>query len=57
LGSPRVKVSGVWYEIRIGIVLPYIVIYEYDKSKDTVTIFRIVHGRRNITAQLLTGTF
>jgi toxin ParE1/3/4 len=51
IGAPR---PGLGPRIRIGIVLPYIVIYEYDESTDTVTIFRIVHGRRNITAKLLT---
>jgi hypothetical protein len=34
---------------------PYIVIYEYDRAKDVVTILRIVHGRRKITGKLLRG--
>jgi toxin ParE1/3/4 len=39
--------------IRIGIVPPYIVIYDYDQAADLVTILRIVHGRRRITGKLL----
>ncbi len=39
--------------VRIGIVSPYIVIYEHDAASDTVTILRIVHGRRRITGKLL----
>lgn len=46
---------GLELMTRIGIVLPYIVIYEYDENEDAVTIFRIVHGRRSLTAALLTG--
>jgi toxin ParE1/3/4 len=39
--------------IRIGIVAPFIVIYEYDEANDTVTVLRIVHGRRKITGRML----
>ncbi len=39
--------------VRIGIVSPYVVIYEHDQASDVVTIFRIVHGRRKITGDLL----
>jgi toxin ParE1/3/4 len=39
--------------IRIGVVSPYIVIYEYDVPTDLVTILRIVHGRRRITGKML----
>jgi toxin ParE1/3/4 len=35
--------------VRIGIVSPYIVIYEYDRLRDEVTLLRILHGRRNIS--------
>ncbi len=41
--------------VRIGIVSPYIVIYEYEPASGIVTIFRIVHGRRKITGDLLVG--
>jgi toxin ParE1/3/4 len=41
--------------IRIGIVFPHIVIYEHAQAADTVTVLRIVHGRRSITSKLLSG--
>lgn len=40
-------------DIRIGIVFPYVVIYDYDPAQDVVTILCIVHGRRKITGALL----
>ena len=42
--------------IRIGIVSPYIVIYRYTPEDDTVTVLRVVHGKRKITGKLLAGT-
>jgi toxin ParE1/3/4 len=39
--------------IRIGIVSPYIVIYRHSEGDDTVTVLRIVHGRREITGKML----
>jgi toxin ParE1/3/4 len=39
--------------VRIGIVVPYIVIYELNESEDIVTVLRIVHGDRDITRSLL----
>jgi toxin ParE1/3/4 len=42
--------------VRIGIVTPYIVIYEHGAKDDTVTILRIVHSHRDITVRFLTGT-
>jgi toxin ParE1/3/4 len=50
IGAPRPRLG---FDIRIGIVTPYIVIYRYDVSDDVVTVLRIVHGRRRITSQLL----
>jgi len=49
-GAPR---PGLGKDIRIGIVLPYIVIYRHHKADDVVTVLRVVHGRRNITAKLI----
>ncbi len=43
-------------DVRIGIVSPYVVIYDYDANADTVTVLRIVHGRRDISRRLLTRT-
>jgi toxin ParE1/3/4 len=44
---------GLGKDIRIGIVLPYIVIYRHHEADDIVTVLRIVHGRRNITSKLI----
>jgi toxin ParE1/3/4 len=49
-GAPRPTLGP---QIRIGIVSPYIVIYEHDAIDDTVIVLRIVHGRRKITGALL----
>ena len=49
-GSPRPALGRL---IRIGLVSPYNVIYEYVEADDAVTIMRIVHGRRRITRRML----
>jgi len=41
--------------IRVGVVTPYLVIYRYLESKEQVSVIRIVHGRRNITQEVLRG--
>jgi toxin ParE1/3/4 len=41
--------------IRLGIVLPYHVFYRHLEGDDTVTILRVIHGRRRITRNLLRG--
>ncbi len=51
-GAPRPAIAP---HVRIGIVSPYIVIYEFDRAIDAVTILRIVHGRRRITGEILRG--
>lgn len=43
--------------IRIALVLPYVVIYRHVEGNDTVSILRIVHGRRRVTRRLLPGEF
>jgi toxin ParE1/3/4 len=52
-GAPR---PAIGRHVRIGIVSPYVVIYERDRMRDLVTIFRVVHGRRRISGNLLRGT-
>jgi toxin ParE1/3/4 len=52
-GAPR---PALGRQIGIGIVSPYIVIYRLTEADDTVTVLRIVHGRRRITGRLLSGT-
>ena len=41
--------------IRVGVVVPYIVIYRYMKADETVSIIRVADGRRNITRKFLRG--
>jgi toxin ParE1/3/4 len=48
-GAPRPAIGP---HIRIGIVSPYIVIYEHDAAQNTV-IFRVVDGRRKVTGKML----
>jgi toxin ParE1/3/4 len=49
-GAPR---PALGRDTRIAIVQPYILIYDYTQDDDTLTLLRILHGRRNITAALL----
>jgi plasmid stabilization system protein ParE len=42
--------------IRVGVVVPYLVIYRHAAGEDTVSIVRVVHGRRKITRKLLHGS-
>ena len=47
-GSPR---QALGPDTRIVLVLPYIVIYE--SKRDTVTVLRVMHGKRNITRDVI----
>ena len=49
-GAPR---PALGKDMRIGVVFPYVVLYEYADTDDVVTIMRIVDGRRKITRRLL----
>jgi toxin ParE1/3/4 len=49
-GAPR-PVLGA--RTRIVIVQPYLLIYDYTPDDDTLTLLRNLHGRRNITPNLL----
>ena len=51
IGAPRRALGA---EVRIGIVPPYILIYEFSAADDTLTLLRVVHGKRNITRRLIT---
>ena len=53
LSGPRRPALGP--NVRIGIVSPYIVIYEHSENDDAVTILRVIHGRREITSKLLSA--
>jgi toxin ParE1/3/4 len=41
---------------RIGIVLPYVVLYRYIEADEMVLVQRVVHGSRRITGKLLGKT-
>ena len=41
--------------IRLGVVLPYHVFYRHIEGDDTVSILRVIHGRRKTTRKLLRG--
>ncbi len=47
-GSPR---PGLGDNVRIWVVRPYLMIYEVEE--DVVYLLRILHGKRNITPDLL----
>jgi plasmid stabilization system protein ParE len=49
-GAPR---SSLGSNARIAVVFPYVLIYDYTEEEDIVTLLRILHGRRNITRELL----
>ena len=51
-GVPR---PALGQNIRVGIVVPFIVIYRHERDAGTVTVLRIIHGRRRITGSLLFG--
>jgi toxin ParE1/3/4 len=53
IGAPR---PALGRNIRIGIISPHIVIYRHTEVDDTVTVLRIVHGRRRISGKLLSET-
>jgi toxin ParE1/3/4 len=49
-GAPR-PVLGV--NTRIAIVQPYLLIYDFTRDDNTLTLLRVLHGRRNVTRALL----
>ncbi len=46
---------GLGRNMRIGVVEPYIILYRYTEIDDTVTVLRLVDGRRKISKTLLSG--
>jgi toxin ParE1/3/4 len=49
-GAPRPALGPT---SRIGVVWPYVILYEYNKSADVVTVLRIIHGHRRISPEML----
>jgi toxin ParE1/3/4 len=51
-GAPRPRLGK---HVRICVVSPYTLFYEYSEADDTVMIMRIAHGRRKISRKFLRG--
>lgn len=49
-GAPRPVLGS---DVRISIVPPFVIIYGYNETEDTVIILRIVHGRKKISMKLI----
>jgi toxin ParE1/3/4 len=49
-GAPRPALGP---NVRIAIVYPYILIYDHAPDEDSLALLRILHGRRNISRDLL----
>lgn len=49
-GSPRSELGA---DARTTMVDPYLLIYDYHLDQDLVVVLRVVHGRRNITMDLI----
>jgi len=49
-GAPRPALGP---NTRLAIVRPYLVIYDFTSDDNTLTLLRVLHGRRNITRRLL----
>jgi toxin ParE1/3/4 len=49
-GSPRPHLGP---ETRLTIVTPYLIFYDGGPHSDSVHVLRILHGRRNITPELI----
>lgn len=49
-GAPRPHLGK---HVRICVVPPYVVFYEYIEADDTVQILRVAHGRRKITRKFV----
>ncbi len=50
MGAPRKSLGTA---VRVFVVSPYLVVYDYAPEPDTVTLLRILHERRRITASML----
>lgn len=50
VGSPRPSLGPAVRSLNVD---PYLIFYELGSEDDTVFVLRILHGRRNITVELL----
>lgn len=44
---------GLGANVRVGVVFPYLVVYRRREGEDVLSVIRILHGRRDITRDLL----
>ena len=51
-GAPR---PALGRHVRICVVSPYVILYEYLEADDAVMVLRLVHGRRRITRKTVRG--
>jgi plasmid stabilization system protein ParE len=51
IGAPR---TALGEETRTTVVYPYVLIYDFTAADDTLTLLRVLHGKRNITRRLVT---
>jgi plasmid stabilization system protein ParE len=53
-GSPRAILGS---QVRVSVVAPFVIIYEYIEADDLVIVLRVLHGHRKISVRsLLRGT-
>lgn len=50
IGAPRPRLGQ---NIRIVVLEPYVVFYRYSPDEETVTVVRVLDGRRNVTRHLM----
>lgn len=50
IGAPR---PSLGYNTRIVVLEPYVVFYRYSPDEETVTVVRVLDGRRNVTRHLM----
>jgi toxin ParE1/3/4 len=49
----RATIENLGSDARIAIVAPYVLIYDYTRDDDVLTLLRILHGKRDITRKVL----
>jgi plasmid stabilization system protein ParE len=49
IGARRPKFHA---DMRIWAVAPYVIFYQFDDDTETISVLRILHGRRDITERL-----
>ena len=49
IGARRRKLHA---DMRIWAITPYVIFYRFDHNTETVTVVRILHGRRDLTKTL-----